>query len=794
MIRVQRRSLQSMTALAGFLLWFFLFASPAVADYCASNGRIVTYEWIDTVTLEDSSNVSGANGGYADFTDQTFTLTYGENAVSLVPGFRYSAYLEYWRIWIDFNQDEIFDATELVLAQSSRAAISSQIVIPDSALGGTTRMRVSMKWGGLPPSCGTFTYGEVEDYTVTIGESTPALGKISDMVAGNNPDVVFAIDQDHQQLYTISTSLQRIVDTVALPDSQPVAMAYAADTNRLYIVSANTGKITVYDVATATLSQLPVTLSGVGQDIVVAPSLGRLYVLSPNGYDAFLTMIDANTGAILLETSVGGSSLVLDEGTQTLFTANRGLSPSTIYKYSVADDTLTLVQQITSGGNGREIAISPDGGHVVLPCGGGNGDGYTIFDYDATDLNRVFGEWDVGTYPKLAAFSPDGRVLYGLNGDPYDNYLYVMDASSYGEIRKLEFPEADAYAVMTPNSDGSVVVAFSYDTYNNSGHALYFFTDVQPADDPSPIELGKISDMVAGGPADIVYAIDQDHAALYTISTTAQAIVSSILLPDSQPVAMAYSPVSDCVYIVSAFSSHVTVVDMATQEISQVAFSAILTGRDIAIAPDRGLLFVLSPNNYSSYLTVVDVTSGEILLETSVGGSSIAVDGSTGNVFTATSGLSPSTIYKYQYSDATLALIQQISAGSNGRTINISPNGEHVVLPCGGGNGSGYTIFDFDAGDLTHVFGEWDVGTYPKVAGFSPDSTLFYGTNGSAYDQYLYVMDALTYAQIRKIAFPNANSYAVFTPSADGSMVVGFSYDTYAANAHSLYFFSNVGP
>ena len=34
-------------------------------------------------------------------------------------------------------------------------------------------MRVSMKYNGVPTSCETFSYGEVEDYTVVIGASAP---------------------------------------------------------------------------------------------------------------------------------------------------------------------------------------------------------------------------------------------------------------------------------------------------------------------------------------------------------------------------------------------------------------------------------------------------------------------------------------------------------------------------------------------------------------------------------------------------------------------------------------------
>jgi DNA-binding beta-propeller fold protein YncE len=463
------------------LLLGSVVASPAIAaDYCASNGRFVWYEWIDSITVEASTHVSGANGGYADFTDEIIDLSFGDNNVTLTPGFGYSSYLEYWRVWVDMNHDNVFDAGELLLEQASREPVIGQITVPDTALTGTTRMRISMKWSGTPPSCGTFSYGEVEDYTVSIGNPIPALGKISDMVAGDSPETVYAIDEDYQLLYTINTVSQKIVDAVNLPDSEPVAMAYSAADNALYIVSNNSAQITVFDIPTASISQIPFSESGVGRDIAVAPSMRLLIVLSPNSLNSNLTIVNMDTGTIELETTVGGASIAVDESSQTLFTAHSGLSPSTIFKYAFTEGGLTLVQSLRSGGNGRKVNISPDGAHVVLPCGGGNGPGYTIYDYDAADLNNVLGEWDVGTYPKVAAFSPDNRILFGTNGDFYDEFLYVMDAATYEQIRKLEFPNAADYAVITPNADGTVVVGFSYDTYYDSDYALYFFSNVGP--------------------------------------------------------------------------------------------------------------------------------------------------------------------------------------------------------------------------------------------------------------------------------------------------------------------------
>jgi hypothetical protein len=43
--------------------------------------------------------------------------------------------------------------------------LTSTFTVPTSALAGTTRMRVSMKYNAAQTACETFAYGEVEDYT-----------------------------------------------------------------------------------------------------------------------------------------------------------------------------------------------------------------------------------------------------------------------------------------------------------------------------------------------------------------------------------------------------------------------------------------------------------------------------------------------------------------------------------------------------------------------------------------------------------------------------------------------------
>lgn len=144
-----------------------------VLNYCDSRGNNVNFEYIDFVGVGGISNTTIANGGFGDFTNQTGTLGYGSNSIVLSVGFSGQSYTENWGVWIDFNQNGTFETSEKVVtgSTSSSGNLSYNFTVPTSALSGTTRMRVAMKWNGVPTPCETFSYGEVEDYTIAISSN-----------------------------------------------------------------------------------------------------------------------------------------------------------------------------------------------------------------------------------------------------------------------------------------------------------------------------------------------------------------------------------------------------------------------------------------------------------------------------------------------------------------------------------------------------------------------------------------------------------------------------------------------
>jgi hypothetical protein len=97
----------------------------------------------------------------------------------------------YWRVWIDYNKNGVFtDAGEQVVSTTFNGAgnKTGTFTIPTTALLGTTRMRVSAKYGAYPTPCETFTYGEVEDYTINITATaqTSVLARVGEVESQEN--------------------------------------------------------------------------------------------------------------------------------------------------------------------------------------------------------------------------------------------------------------------------------------------------------------------------------------------------------------------------------------------------------------------------------------------------------------------------------------------------------------------------------------------------------------------------------------------------------------------------------
>lgn len=187
--------------------------------YCAVQGNNHNSEWIKTLNV-DTYTKNSTSTSYSDFTNETITVSRGGMYnVTITPGFLQGARTEQYRVWIDTNKDGDFTDTEETVFSGgpSNAAVSGTITIPLSALTGITRMRVAMRYNAIPPSCGSYDFGEVEDYSLNIkcnlvtstsdDSGNGTLRNVS-VCADDNENILFAPALNNQ---TISVSAGPIV-------------------------------------------------------------------------------------------------------------------------------------------------------------------------------------------------------------------------------------------------------------------------------------------------------------------------------------------------------------------------------------------------------------------------------------------------------------------------------------------------------------------------------------------------------------------------------------------------------
>jgi len=205
--------------------------TTAGATYCASIGNSVSDEWIQKVICGSIDNNSGANGGYADFTSMSTNIGVGvSQSITITPGWSGTVYSEGYSVWIDYNQDGDFeDAGEQVFtnAATKDTPINGSFTVPAGTPTGNTRMRISMKYNGIPTPCETFSYGEVEDYTVNITSSgtdtqapTDPTGLTSSNVTQTTVDLSWNastdnVGVDHYNVYKNGSLLGTIAGTSA---------------------------------------------------------------------------------------------------------------------------------------------------------------------------------------------------------------------------------------------------------------------------------------------------------------------------------------------------------------------------------------------------------------------------------------------------------------------------------------------------------------------------------------------------------------------------------------------------
>ncbi len=157
--------------------------------YCSASSNNASYEYIENVTLNTIDNTTTAST-YSDFTSISTDLIIGNSYPMTIDISRVGGSSGYSSdqgiVWIDWNNDYVFDdpGEKVWDASGSGPIYSGTVNVPSTAVLGLTRMRIRLHDTYYSPNstpCGSSGYGEVEDYTVNIINSTTQIVKAEDL-------------------------------------------------------------------------------------------------------------------------------------------------------------------------------------------------------------------------------------------------------------------------------------------------------------------------------------------------------------------------------------------------------------------------------------------------------------------------------------------------------------------------------------------------------------------------------------------------------------------------------------
>ncbi len=215
--------------------------TTAMMAYCTLVSNNSNYEYISNVTVTPANGgpVMNSNSGVSTYTNYSTDLTRlvnlvantTNNTISVTKAWQGTKYSEAVYVYIDFNRNGTYEASERIMATAfnQTTPVTATFSVPADAYTGdkTLGMRVIMKDntdGALTSPCGTFSYGEVEDYAVKISSSLAVNdnAKVQSIQVYPNPatDVLNITKISDKATYTIYNMTGQVVSKGKVSDNK----------------------------------------------------------------------------------------------------------------------------------------------------------------------------------------------------------------------------------------------------------------------------------------------------------------------------------------------------------------------------------------------------------------------------------------------------------------------------------------------------------------------------------------------------------------------------------------------
>lgn len=443
--------------------------------YCNSTGNTQYETGVTAVIFGSIDNADGPTKdvGYEDFTNISTDVVQGTTVDLTVRVNTDGNYTAHAFAWIDWNKDGDFDDSgeEYDLGDitnvSDGALTTLPIVIPESMIFGSTRMRVSAQYNANPTACLTNFDGEVEDYTVNVKfNGLLYSGGTWDPSAPNGTTTaenVLILDGIYNPMIDISIN-DLIVNAGATININPANNLTVAGT----IEVLNTGNL-ILNSNSQHFSSLLVDGSVTG-----SVKYSRHVTSNAGGNDIIAPPVSGET----FTSFISNNSNIFSNATQTLYLFGPFEKPLNDYGLYANTETATL-----NAGKGYRAA--------------------------STDNGTFTFEGSVTTGPLSIPIEKTGVEFakWNMIGNPYTSYIKLEDFLMEN-LNELDAQSVAIYGYDGDDSDGSVWTIWNMAFSDNNPGSLIapgqgFFVSSKDGGSsvsftPSMRTLGTSDDFMAG--------------------------------------------------------------------------------------------------------------------------------------------------------------------------------------------------------------------------------------------------------------------------------------------------------
>ena len=460
-----------------------LSANVNAQSYCTSRANSSIDTYVNWVSL---GSINYQNSSCATYTNNTALSTV------LLKGNTYTltvrtgdcngggTYTHETRVWIDWNNDgDFYDAGEEVLTKAPRSSASTevrQISVPQGAAIGTTRMRV-VATEGTANSCGTYSWGETEDYTVEIlgYQNSASIGELvspGQVLCGSANQVQVKISNDGIKPLT-SLEIGGYVNSVSLGQ---IPLTTANWTGNIPSASVDTAIYTPFSYSTG---------FQIGDELVIWTALPNGVTDTVNGNDTMrVTFRPGLSGSITVGDTTGGANDFPNLANAVSFIDSVGAICDTFYVY--LSDTIVFNEQITVSpllGSDETAPVifttrmGASGKAKITHNHTGSGNNFTVeFGNDAS--HYIFDNLEITSGPASSIYY---NCVVSMRSNSHHNMILNCDI-----IDEVNYQTTSYYAALiSSRSSGSAQSGISNYTFmnNNMENGSYGFYLYQTADE-----------------------------------------------------------------------------------------------------------------------------------------------------------------------------------------------------------------------------------------------------------------------------------------------------------------------